>query len=265
MTAATSTPEDRMDDVLKRLWARHAAWQRETKSTDESVFSWAAEEITRLRAALSSARAAPGATAGRDAVIERKAIEYLVVLARLTLDAANNSEDCGNHHKIEREYFSKVDEALDALDDLPDDQPGYTMTGPAKAEWALRALLAAPPSAEAQPEARGDREQEVRHRLHLSNRLRIVAERNNLHPLEADELKQAAAELEAIAPTTQPAQAAAVREAAEVAAEIVAAEREYAAGDRRHKDHLFEVYKEQAIVGGGLLARAYLALTSPTR
>ncbi len=40
-------------------------------------------------------------------------------------------------HCIDAVEFDALSEALDALDDLPDDRPGYVMHGPAKAEWAL--------------------------------------------------------------------------------------------------------------------------------
>lgn len=39
-------------EIVERLKARHAAWQRETGATDESTYSWAADEILRLRALL---------------------------------------------------------------------------------------------------------------------------------------------------------------------------------------------------------------------
>lgn len=48
--------------------------------------------------------------------------------------------------------------ALDALDQLPDDRPGYTMSGPMRAEWALRDLFAQPPM----PESMNSRAWEVR-------------------------------------------------------------------------------------------------------
>ena len=72
---------------------------------------------------------------------EAAAINALLALARATLDAADNSEDCDTYYKVESADFIRVSEALDALDKLPDDQPGVIMTGPAAAEWALRNVL----------------------------------------------------------------------------------------------------------------------------
>jgi len=42
---------------------------------------------------------------------------------------------------LEYTDFVAMSDALDALDELPDDQPGYTMSEPAKARWALRGLI----------------------------------------------------------------------------------------------------------------------------
>lgn len=70
--------------------------------------------------------------------IERKAIDDLITLAGATYNLADNTQD---HTIVEPVDFIKVSDALDALDDLPDDQPGYTMGPAAKAAWALRRLI----------------------------------------------------------------------------------------------------------------------------
>ena len=49
--------------------------------------------------------------------------------------------DDGREHRIIGHDFDTLSEALDALDELPDDQPGCVMNGPARAEWALSKLL----------------------------------------------------------------------------------------------------------------------------
>lgn len=72
---------------------------------------------------------------------ERAAIEGLLALAYQAWNAADNSEDRGTYHVVEDDDFKALSAALDALDDLPDDQPGYTMAEAAKARWALRRLL----------------------------------------------------------------------------------------------------------------------------
>lgn len=90
------------------------------------------------------------------------AMSLLVNVARAAFRAADDSEeipgDNGREHRIDSANFDALCNALGALDDLPDDQPGYVMTGPARAEWALRDLLcpekiAATPAALAQQSA----------------------------------------------------------------------------------------------------------------
>lgn len=77
----------------------------------------------------------------------RAVVQMLVRVARAAFHAAEDSEqvegDDGLVHVVSSQDFDDLSDALDALEELPDDQPGWTMHGPAKAEWALRALLAA--------------------------------------------------------------------------------------------------------------------------
>jgi hypothetical protein len=79
----------------------------------------------------------------------REALEALIAVAHAAFDLADNSETTGLRAadevvSIETGDFHKLSGALDRLDNLPDDQPGVTMSGPAKAEWALR--IALPPA-----------------------------------------------------------------------------------------------------------------------
>lgn len=70
-----------------------------------------------------------------------RVIELLLTVAEAAYtlaDSANDMEDCEH---VEHADFVALSDALDALDQLPDDQPGYTMSEPAKARWALRALI----------------------------------------------------------------------------------------------------------------------------
>lgn len=53
----------------------------------------------------------------------------------------DTADDGGDELRTDRASFDTLSAALDKLDELPDDQPGYVMEGPAKAAWALRALL----------------------------------------------------------------------------------------------------------------------------
>lgn len=76
---------------------------------------------------------------------ELAVIRALVELARVTLLAYGDSEefegDHGRCHSISGQDFDDVEKALNVLDELPDDKPGYTLAPSGKAEWALRRLL----------------------------------------------------------------------------------------------------------------------------
>lgn len=76
---------------------------------------------------------------------EREVIRDLIALARITHQALDDSEefegDDGRAHAIAAQAFDDMDEALDRLDALPDDRPGYTLGPAGKAEWALRHIL----------------------------------------------------------------------------------------------------------------------------
>ncbi|MBO3701080.1 MAG: hypothetical protein J5W83_00865 [Candidatus Accumulibacter sp.] len=74
-----------------------------------------------------------------------KVVAALMRVARAAWHASDDSEevltDDGRAHRIIAPDFDALSDALDALDELPDDQPGCVMNGPARAEWALRNLL----------------------------------------------------------------------------------------------------------------------------
>ena len=74
-----------------------------------------------------------------------KVVAALIQVARAAWHASDDSEevltDDGRAHRITGPDFDALSDALDALDELPDDQPGCVMHGPARAEWALRNLL----------------------------------------------------------------------------------------------------------------------------
>ena len=79
-------------------------------------------------------------TADEIAVIQR-----LLDLARQVDHALDDAEEVAcdgfRSHNIDGQDFDDVVEALDALEDLPDDEPGMTLGPAGKAEWALRRLL----------------------------------------------------------------------------------------------------------------------------
>jgi len=88
------------------------------------------------------------ANQSRPSQLEQKAIAALLKCASATYFAMEDSEeevDAEGRTAIEKDHAANICAALDDLDDLPDDQPGFVMSGVAKAEWALRALLPAQP------------------------------------------------------------------------------------------------------------------------
>ncbi|TAA20341.1 hypothetical protein [Pseudoxanthomonas winnipegensis] len=72
---------------------------------------------------------------------ERHVIDALLDLAYKAWCLADDSEDIGDSHNVEAADFDALSNALDVLQALPDDQPGYTMGEAAKARWALRRLI----------------------------------------------------------------------------------------------------------------------------
>ncbi|SUW10769.1 Uncharacterised protein [Bordetella bronchiseptica] len=78
--------------------------------------------------------------------VERQAVTGLITVARAAFTFCDDA----------LAQFEQLGEALDLLDELPDDQPGYSMGPSNRAEWALRRLLgvaSAPVAGEAQPVA----------------------------------------------------------------------------------------------------------------
>lgn len=71
-----------------------------------------------------------------------RVISLLVAVARAAYFAAEDSEERegedGRCHVIPGDNFDVLSDALNALDELPE-PPLRPMTGPAKAEWVLRA------------------------------------------------------------------------------------------------------------------------------
>lgn len=82
-------------------------------------------------------------------------IRELLNIAGLAWRALDDSDEVetpdGRGHVISDIDFDALTQALDELDELPDDQPGVTMSPAMKAAWALRSMLA-----ESQPQ--GDSE-----------------------------------------------------------------------------------------------------------
>lgn len=94
------------------------------------------------QAALDAAKAAPVASAPvAMSETERSALTGLIAVARAAFNVADDAEDDGDQIKVDRADADALGAALDTLEELPDDQPGYAMGPSNKAEWALRRLL----------------------------------------------------------------------------------------------------------------------------
>lgn len=86
---------------------------------------------------------------------ERAVIDALVNLVLATHDALDDSEEkADGNHIIDGNNFDAVSSALDVLEALPDDQPGYIMGPAAKVQWALRRLLGPSDPIPSQPDER---------------------------------------------------------------------------------------------------------------
>lgn len=74
-----------------------------------------------------------------------KVVQDLIELARRVHLALDDSEEQqgpnGRQHALDSQHFDDLCEALDCLEDLPDDKPGMTMGPAGKADWALRQVL----------------------------------------------------------------------------------------------------------------------------
>lgn len=74
-----------------------------------------------------------------------KVVHDLIELSRRVHLALDGSEEQqgpnGRQHALDSQHFDDLCEALDCLEDLPDDKPGVTMGPSGKAGWALRQVL----------------------------------------------------------------------------------------------------------------------------
>jgi len=77
--------------------------------------------------------------------LQRQAIGGLFAVADAAYFALEDCEEVAGgpdvEYRIEANHYIDLCAALDALEELPDDKPGYTLSEPARAEWALRDLL----------------------------------------------------------------------------------------------------------------------------
>lgn len=74
-------------------------------------------------------------------VVEKQTLLAMFRLVSAAHDAMDNSEERDEEIVIDKQFSDPLLRALDALDDLPDDRPGYVMGPCAKAQWALRNIM----------------------------------------------------------------------------------------------------------------------------
>lgn len=91
-----------------------------------------------------------------------EAIRLLLAVARAADEAMENTqEDADGGPQMGAEVHSALCAALSQLEsELPDDRPGYVMSGPAKAEWALHSATACSAVAEIAAERQRQKDKE---------------------------------------------------------------------------------------------------------
>jgi hypothetical protein len=72
---------------------------------------------------------------------EQRVINLLLDVALKAYFAMDDTCDDGAGLHWDRDSFDELSDAMDELEELPDDKPDVTMGPAAKAEWALRDLL----------------------------------------------------------------------------------------------------------------------------
>lgn len=64
-------------------------------------------------------------------------IALLLDVVRCAYDAMDSTEDDGKGLHWDKDTFDALSAAMDKLDDLSDDKPGYVLGPAAKASWAM--------------------------------------------------------------------------------------------------------------------------------
>ena len=81
-------------------------------------------------------RVASNAGLDRDAII-RALLEIAQAAFFLMDDCCEEQTEDGSTFTVDKTNVEVLSAALDKLDELLDDKPGYTMDGPGRAQWAL--------------------------------------------------------------------------------------------------------------------------------
>ncbi len=136
-----------MHDYCARAMGVSAPWHG-LSDADKAIWDGCAAEMF-------SHAARHATTPDGEAVAWRDVVGMLIRLTHDISVALDDSEERegedGREHVISSYHFDAISNALDELEALPDDRPGYTMAASGKAQWALRGLFATPPAPDARP------------------------------------------------------------------------------------------------------------------
>jgi hypothetical protein len=147
---------------LKLQQAEAAVAQRAASVEASNLLSLSADETAAVLAWLKVHRSGAASVEAQPVSTTRhaEAINALLAVATAAYEAMDNSEERTNatggedaEYIIQGNDFTALSAAMDDIDALPDDRPGYTLAGGARASWALRDLFTAPP---AQPDSGRD-------------------------------------------------------------------------------------------------------------
>jgi len=146
--AHTCTPADQRGDAPVTYMSDEQAfkWAWNTLKKDLGADRWTAGDEVQSWAFfkygwdyktqyMKQARAAQGAGT---APVGANVIEMLLDVVRLAYDGMDGTEENEYGLVWDRASFDALSAAMDKLEELPDDQPGYVMGPAAKAAWALQ-------------------------------------------------------------------------------------------------------------------------------
>jgi len=140
--------------LYPEAWANGQTWGQFPLSTQETMRRAACAAVAAATGAIATGAAdIPSPEESSKVAPNRAVVDLLVKVASTAFLALEDSEERegedGRIHVLDSSSFDALSNALDALDQLPDDRPGYTMGPAQKAEWALRHSVTLQPSAKA--------------------------------------------------------------------------------------------------------------------
>jgi hypothetical protein len=139
--APAQTQGQPSEEALRELMQCGVAWRDTGLVLDGLRRAYAVDGID----SITPAKGAEGLSQ-----LEKCTLNALVDVASAAFDAMDNGEETGDGVNLDPAFATKLSAALDSLENLPDDRPGYVMGPAAKAQWALRrfGFCAAAPSHE---------------------------------------------------------------------------------------------------------------------